>query len=223
MYNMEPAKSSMPQSQSNDIEEGKNLTHKLLMVQTNLEKIVNSIKPYDRDLTEFSQEEDKSNNYVKSLIADLNIININLSNTSNEELIKLLNTLKTRTDELYALELQQIELIPKVKDIISNIYNMLKTDTTILHEKIQKTINTAPEVQTMVRGGGRSNKRRIKRSNKRKSKRRKSKRRRSNKRRSNKRRSKKDDIGDEIYMAGLVAAAVNIGDADSNDTTGVDI
>ena len=41
--------------------------------------------------------------------------------------------------------------------------------------------------------------------------------RKSNKRKTNKRKTKRDEIGDELYMAALVAAAVNFGD--STDTT----
>ena len=193
-----------------------NISDILLRIQLKLKKIQEEFGPIKTDFNKFTVEETNSNNYVKSLMADLTLIKTELSNINNPIFTKIINNLETDINKLYGLELDQIRLIPSVKEKIDTFETNLSTEKNTLQQRIHNIDPDAKEGGTPKK----SNKKSKRKTKGRKTKRRKTKRRKSKGRKSNKRKSnKKDQIGDELYMAAIVAAAVNIGDSESTDTT----
>jgi hypothetical protein len=203
------------------------ISETLILIQSKLQNIQEEFGTIEDDFTKFSVEETNSNNYVKSLMADLSLIKTELSNINDtSDFTIIINDLEKDIKKLYGLELDQIHLIPSVKTNIDAFNRALSTDNNILRQRI-RTFDTVSKEQVQVpvvdesKGG-------TPKKSKRKSKRRKSNNkkyggRKTNKRKSKRRKTKKrDQIGDELYMAALVAAAVNIGDS-SDTTSEVDI
>ena len=82
-----------------------NISDILLRIQLKLKKIQEEFGPIETDFNKFTVEETNSNNYVKSLMADLTLIKTELSNINNPIFTKIINNLETDINKLYGLEL----------------------------------------------------------------------------------------------------------------------
>ncbi len=206
-----------------------NIAEILIRIQVKLNKIKDDFRPFQDNFNSFSKEETNSNNYVKTLIADLNTIKEGINGINDPKLQKLVIDINNCIQQLFLLETAQMKLIPNVDKLITAFNDILKTESETASDSMSKVANSKADSYADNKAesiGGRK-------TNNKKSKRRKSNKRRkinnkkyggrkSNNKKSKRRKTKKrDQIGDELYMAALVAAAVNIGD--STDTSEVDI
>jgi hypothetical protein len=202
-----------------------------------LVKLIKSIDDIIKNsFINLKDNEIKSDNSRKVFNYDVSRLTLSINNTNdptNKDIIKEINLLLQRMNEI---EHEQIDLLTQFEIKLNTILSNFKADENKI-DNISKNNEGEDNVSQQVspqgevsRQGGKSNKRKSnkrksnkRKSNKRKSNKRKSNKRKSNKRKSNKRKSKrrksnkKDQIGDELYMAGVVAAAVNFGDSESTD------
>jgi hypothetical protein len=168
------------------------------------------------------------------------------NNINNPQLLKKLHELIENIKTVFELEKRQMTNISTINNSIQKIRSEIEIDKThldIARDNALKDMGNQPSVDALkdmgnqpsvdalkdmgnqpsakelsaitFAGGRKSNKR--KKSKRRKTNNKKYGGRKSNKRKTNKRKTKRDEIGDELYMAALVAAAVNFGD--STDTT----